>query len=358
MESNVSIIIPSLNPDQKLMQVVKSLIAVGFEDIILVNDGSDDVHMQPFEEAAKYSQCTILTHEQNRGKGRALKTAFSFVLEHRPNSVGVITVDGDNQHKAEDIIACKHAMLERKNQVILGCRDFSADDVPPRSKFGNNMTRWVFRYICGLRITDTQTGLRAIPRQYLEDFISLRGERFEYETNMLLRLKEKKIPFYEVTIQTVYIEENASSHFNPLVDSFKIYKLIFAYFFKFIFSSAASCLLDLGLYTVIGMISKSFVPLKESILIATVLARAGSSLFNFSVNHKAVFHSEQPMKKTIVKYYILCICQMMVSYVGVWGLTALLQLERYGTTVIIKAIVDCILFLLSYQIQKRWIFQK
>ena len=70
MEGNVSVIIPSLNPDQKLIQVVEGLIQVGFNDIILVNDGSDQAHMQPFQTVARYSQCTILTHEQNKGKGR------------------------------------------------------------------------------------------------------------------------------------------------------------------------------------------------------------------------------------------------------------------------------------------------
>ncbi len=358
MKSKVSIIIPSLNPDQKLVQVVQSLIQAGFQDIILVNDGSDNEHMQPFQTVAQYSQCTILVHEQNKGKGRALKTAFSFVLEQRPNCLGVITVDGDNQHKANDIEACMRTMLQNKNQVILGCRDFSGDHVPPRSKFGNNMTSWVFRYICGLRISDTQTGLRAIPREYLADFIALSGERFEYETNMLLRLKEKKIPFQEVTIETVYIEENASSHFNPIVDSFKIYKLIFAYFFKFIFSSAASCLLDLGLYTGIGIIGRQFLPLKQSILVATVLARMGSSLFNFTLNRKAVFHSTESVKSTMLKYYILCAVQMLLSYGGVWGIVSALQLQSYGASVIIKVVVDCILFLFSYQIQKRWVFKK
>lgn len=358
MEDKVSIIIPSLNPDQKLIQVVDALIQAGFSDIILVNDGSNGGHMEPFETVLKYPQCTILTHEVNKGKGQALKTAFSFVLENRPQSCGVITVDGDNQHRAKDIAACKDEMLKMGDHVILGCRDFSGDHVPPRSRFGNNMTCFVFRYICGLKISDTQTGLRAIPAQYLRTFIDLAGERFEYETNMLLCLKEKKIPFSEVTIETVYIEENASSHFNPVLDSFKIYKLIFAYFFKFIFSSAASCLLDLLLYTVIGMALESYFGQETVILLATVSARVCSSLFNFTLNQKAVFRSEEPIKKTVVKYYILCICQMLLSGIGVTQITALLGIRKIGISTVIKAVVDGILFLFSYQIQKRWIFKR
>ncbi len=159
----VSVIIPSLNPDNKLIQVVDALVAKGFDDIILVNDGSDKAHMQPFLQLKEYRQCTVLTHEINRGKGRGLKTAFDYCIANRPDIDGVVTVDGDNQHKAEDILNCCNKMIEYKDKVILGVRDFSGDDVPPKSKFGNNMTSFVFKFVCGLNISDTQTGLRAIP---------------------------------------------------------------------------------------------------------------------------------------------------------------------------------------------------
>ena len=129
----VSVIIPSLNPDNKLIQVVDALVAKGFDDIILVNDGSDKAHMQPFLQLKEYRQCTVLTHEINRGKGRGLKTAFDYCIANRPDIDGVVTVDGDNQHKAEDILNCCNKMIECKDKVILGVRDFSGDDVPPKS---------------------------------------------------------------------------------------------------------------------------------------------------------------------------------------------------------------------------------
>ena len=76
----ISVILPSLNPDEKLMLVVNGLIKEGFEDIIIVNDGSDEAHMQPFKEASTHKEVTVLIHEVNKGKGRALKTAMSIVL--------------------------------------------------------------------------------------------------------------------------------------------------------------------------------------------------------------------------------------------------------------------------------------
>ena len=348
----VSVIIPSLNPDNKLVSVVGSLIEKGFDDIILVNDGSDSKHMAPFEKVSAYPQCTILTHEVNKGKGRGLKTAFEYCLKNRKDIDGVVTVDGDNQHKADDIYKCCKAMVEAKDKVVLGVRDFSEEDVPFKSRFGNNMTSFVFKFACGLNISDTQTGLRAIPYQYLKTFCEVKGERFEYETNMLLELKQSHIGFLEVPIETVYIEENASTHFNPIKDSLKIYGVIF----KFLFSSLASSLRELGMFTVIEALLLGRVSNSLRIFTATAGARVISSLFNYSFNRKAVFKSSGSIKGSIVKYYILCVLQLCVSYMLVYAVTSLLSLGSV-MTVVAKAIIDTILFVISFQIQRRWVFK-
>lgn len=348
----VSIIIPSLNPDDKLIQVVESLIQFGYEDIILVNDGSDKDHTLPFDTVKKYPQCHILTHEVNRGKGRALKTAFEYCISNRPDIDGVITVDGDNQHKAKDIFECAKAMIENPQNIILGVRDFSGKDVPAKSKFGNVMTSFVFRFACGLNISDTQTGLRAIPREYLQLFTEVKGERFEYETNMLLEFKQSRIPFKEVKIDTVYIEENASTHFNPIKDSLKIYGVII----KFLLSSIMSSVVDIAAFTVISLLLINKMDKYASIFIATVTSRAISSLFNYTLNRKTVFKSNSSVTYSFIKYYMLCIPQMLISYGLVSGLTDILSLNGI-LTAILKAIVDTILFVISFQIQRRWVFK-
>ena len=204
--ANVSVVLPSLDPDEKLTAVIDGLLEYGFSDIILVNDGSKPENLHYFEDAARlHPEIHLLRHEVNRGKGAALKTAFTYVLENRPDSLGVVTVDGDNQHHPADTRACTEAMLA-SNHVILGCRDFTLPDVPSRSRFGNHTTSLVFKIFCGMTISDTQTGLRAIPRKYLPTLNEVYGDRFEYETNMLLAFKNNGIPFDEVKIRTVYIE--------------------------------------------------------------------------------------------------------------------------------------------------------
>lgn len=349
----VSVIIPSLNPDDKLVNVVDSLIEYGFDDIVVVNDGSDEAHMGPFRTVEKYEQCVVLTHEVNQGKGRALKTAFEYCIANRDGIDGVVTVDGDNQHKAKDIYNCAVAMEENSDCVVLGVRDFSGIDVPAKSRFGNVLTSLVFRFACGLNISDTQTGLRAIPRQYLELFLETKGERFEYETNMLLELRNSNISFKEVKIETVYIEENASTHFNPIKDSLKIYGVIF----KFLFSSIMSSVIDLGAFTVFSFLLPNSIDKAMSIFAATVMARIISSLFNYSFNRRAVFDSKSSVKRSFVRYYILCVCQLLVSYALVYGTSHFLLLGD-GLTVIAKAVIDTILFLISFQIQRRWVFKK
>lgn len=223
----VTVIVPSLDPDEKLIQVVDGLLADGFDDILLVNDGSHADHLWPFEQAAQHPEVTVLTHEVNKGKGRALKTAFGWCIENRPDIDGVVTADGDNQHKAADIRRCAQAMIEDPEKVWLGVRDFSLEHVPFRSRMGNTMTRGIMKLACGVSVTDTQTGLRAIPAKDLPLMLRIPGDRYEYETQMLMSLREAKVGIGEVVIETVYIDENESSHFHPLKDSWKIYKIIF-----------------------------------------------------------------------------------------------------------------------------------
>ncbi|MDO5381798.1 MAG: bifunctional glycosyltransferase family 2/GtrA family protein [Eubacteriales bacterium] len=355
----ISVIIPSLNPDEKLICVVDSLIGEGFDDIILVNDGSDKEHMWPFEKLSSYSQCTILTHEVNKGKGRGLKTAFEFCMNNRRDCDGVVTVDGDNQHKANDIYNCCRAMVE-SDKVILGVRDFSGKDVPFKSSFGNNMTSFVFKLLCGLKISDTQTGLRAIPFKYLEDFCQVEGERFEYETNMLLEFNRKSIPFDQVPIETVYIEENASTHFNPIKDSIKIYKVILKYVFKktswkYTLSSLASWVIDNALFNILEFIFAAMT-LSLRLLLCTGVARVLSSIFNFAVNRNIVFKSDKNIKTTIVKYYILWVCQLMASYGLVYLVSNVLSLG-YVLIAVAKIVIDLGLFVISYNIQKKWVFK-
>lgn len=352
--SKVTIVLPSLNPDENLIKTVEGLISVGFEDIIIVNDGSDSEHIKYFPDEKIFPQCTVITHSVNRGKGAGLKTAFRHVLKTRPDCLGVITTDDDGQHCPKDVLSCAQRMIE-ENCVILGARDFNSAGIPARSLFGNKLTSFVFRFLCGMKLSDTQTGLRAIPKQYLETLTEVKGDGFEYETNMLLAFKENGIKYSENKIQTVYIEENKTSHFNPLRDSLRIYVQIL----KYIFSSLSATVIDLGAFALLFAILFPRLITNQELCTAacSVIARIISSLCNYFINFRFVFNKKKNASNTLLKYYILAVGVMLVSSLSTAGFTFLLPNSvNVGLITVIKAIVDTILFLITFTLQREWVF--
>ena len=352
--SKVTVVLPSLNPDEKLIKTVEGLIRVGFEDIVIINDGSDEEHTKNFPDPNKYPQCTVINHWINRGKGAGLKTAFAFIKRMRSECRGVVTVDGDGQHRPEDVVSCAERMLAEK-RVILGARNFNLEGIPARSVFGNKMTSFVFGFLCGMKITDTQTGLRAIPIEYLDTLMSVKGERFEYETNMLLALKDNDIDYSENSIQTVYIEENKTSHFNPLKDSARIYSQIL----KYVFSSLSATVLDLGMFALLFalLFPGKFSNKEFCVSVCAVFARIISSAYNYFINFRFVFAKKKKTKNTLLKYYLLAVLVMILSSLSTSGLTYLLpnEADTYMIT-IAKAFVDTILFILTFTVQREWVF--
>ncbi|MDY3781879.1 MAG: bifunctional glycosyltransferase family 2/GtrA family protein [Candidatus Faecousia sp.] len=357
--SDVSVVLPSLDPDEKLDAVIDGLLEYGFTDIILVNDGSKPENLPRFQHAADiHPEVHLLHHPVNRGKGAALKTAFAYFLENRPEGKGVVTVDGDNQHHPEDTRTCAERMLET-GHVVLGCRDFTLPHVPARSRFGNHTTSLVFKLFCGMTISDTQTGLRAIPRSAVEKFGSVSGERFEYETNMLLAMKTMGIPYEEVKIRTVYIEENKSSHFHAIKDSWRIYKLILKHFFRYTLSSLVCAGVDAGMFALLdGTLRSASVAVHATV--PYVGARVVSSLLNFFLNKKLVFQSEEKTGKALLKYYLLAIPQMAAQMLLTNGVYKLFGVSDTagGVRTLWYVIVMVCLYFISYTIQQRWVFAK
>lgn len=344
------IVIPSLNPGEKLLQIAAGLKERGFAHIIVVNDGSREECLPIFEALERDYGCVVLHHRVNQGKGRALKTAFNYYLGiYTGEDSGILTMDADGQHLIEDVENCAKALQEDQDKLILGCRNFSADGVPAKSSFGNRITRNVLRYLCGISVTDSQTGLRGYPTELIRRFMKTKGEGFEYETYMLLDAAEAAVSFREVSIQTVYMEGNRETHFKPVADSLRIY----AIFFKYIVSSLSSFLLDVLLYGILlGLLERNMTE-SAAIWAATAGARVVSSLYNFGMNRTVVFKSRSGAGKSLFKYYFLCLIQMLCSG---WGVGMLFRLTRINT-VVLKIIVDTVLFLCSYPIQRCWVFK-
>ena len=355
--SNVSIVIPSLQPNFSLLAYISELKELGFTKIVVVDDGSGAAFSSIFEQARLEHNCEVITHPVNLGKGAALKSAFARV-SGAPDLIGVVTADADGQHAASDVAKVADALMESASAgrkiLVLGTRTFGANAVPWKSRFGNTITSFLVKVLFGKFISDTQTGLRGIPASLLESQQSVKGDRFEFEMGALFKALADKVPIREVPIRTIYLDgKNKATHFRPLVDSAKIYFVIFGQFFGFASSSLISALLDIALFVFIidNFFGGSADP--TSVVSSVVIARAGSSLVNFTLNRGFVFSNREQKRRTLIRYYLLAISILALSAAG----SAIMAQVLDGRVVWAKLLVDSVLFVLSYVIQRRWVFK-
>ncbi|MEG1651729.1 MAG: glycosyltransferase family 2 protein, partial [Oscillospiraceae bacterium] len=304
---DIPVIIPAYEPDERLIGIIKELQGENFNNIVVVDDGSGVNYSLLFERAESMS-CTVLHHAVNLGKGRALKTAFNQILFQFPQVCGVITADSDGQHSADCIKNCAIALCQNPDKLIMGCRDFVGESVPLKNRLGNKFTALVFRLFCGIKVSDTQTGLRAIPINFIKTLMVVKGEGFEFETNMLIESRISEFEIMEVPIKTIYQGENYTTHFNPLRDSLRIYSLLG----KYVFSSLFSTVVDFVLFYILIKSLRSAVP-SYYIFISTAVARIISAIINYIINRKLVFKSNAKATGSAVKYTLLCNVKKLVT---------------------------------------------
>ncbi|MEG0826056.1 MAG: glycosyltransferase [Bacilli bacterium] len=352
----VVFIIPAYNPNQKLVKYVNELIELGAQHIIVVNDGSEEKRKKYFEKLQLHKECIIINHIINQGKGRALKTGFNYYLNNfdENNYIGVVTADSDGQHTAVDSVNIAKKLADCRDKLILGTRDFKCTHVPNKSKYGNIITTQIFKLLYGIKINDTQTGLRGINNKDIRRFLLLNGEKFDFEINMLIMCATEynKSHFVECSIQTIYEGNNNETHFRPVVDSFKIYLIMLKKFFVFGISGIISSVIDIGLFALLFSYVFEFQNIMINIFLSTIVSRLISSTLNFIFNKKIVFKSNSTLKGLIIKYWILCIIQMLTSAYLVYLIDTFIT----NNTTLIKICVDFILFFISYKIQNELIF--
>ena len=226
-----AILIPAYKPDQRLVTLVDQLSNACQAPIVIVNDGSPAEHAPVFATLEAIPRITLLTHPANQGKGAALRTGFRYIESLPAEITCIVTADADGQHSVKDILAVAESAAQKPEAMITGSRRFDKD-VPPRSMFGNTVTRWVMRLFFGVRLWDTQTGLRAIPRRLLPALIEIPYDHYELEIVMLLIAQRRLVPLIEIPIETIYIEGNRGSHFKPLLDSARVYWVLLRYAFS------------------------------------------------------------------------------------------------------------------------------
>ncbi len=334
---NVCALIPSYDPDERLVSTVEDLRSAGFRHIIVVDDGSRP-DCRPYFDALTPLGCEVVHLAHNSGKGEALKTGFLTFLTQGWSDAGVVTVDGDGQHSGQDALRCACELLRHPKSLILGGRDFSGSQVPAKSKSGNRTMTFLLNRLCGIPLRDTQTGLRATPASCLAAFSNISGGRYEYETNMLLYCKRHHIPMVEIHISTIYIDDNAGSHYHPVLDSLRIGLTICRYFLI----STASLLAGLVVFGYFVLCaSYVLLPPLPWIWLGLASAYLVSGLIGFSVHHTDASQSEIDAQRESARYTAVTALQ--------WFLSGLLFsiLDTFFPAVpllLAKAVADCVLF--------------
>ncbi len=345
---------PAFEPRKNFPDFIDELNELHIGPIVVVDDGSGSKCRRLFRAVAEKENCTVLYHEKNRGKGAAFKTAMRWTLDHFIAIKGVITVDCDGQHRPEDVRAVYERLLSSPaDHLVLGVRSFEGEGTPELSRTGNRISSSVMKALYSIDLTDTQTGLRGFHYDMLPWLLTVRGEHYDYELNVLIEAKKQGYSFSLVDIATVYFRGNIDSHYRPFADSLHIARIMAKGILRYFASSLTATGLDILLFTLMTKLVFAQLPLSSRLLLGTLIARIFSSLLNYTINRRIVFSQDTRFYPTMFRFYTLWVCQVSVSYGLVLAFTALTGFDE----VFVKLCVDAVLALFSYQVQMRWVFK-
>ena len=336
----IILVIPCHRPSEYLPEIVATVLndPSGPRAVVIVDDGNGPEAAPLLDRLAAIPGVTLLRHAVNMGVGAALKTGFQHALVTWPDAIGVVTADADAQHAAVDIVRVTSTLRENPARIVMGARQFR--NAPLRSRFGNELTVALFRLFTGHKLADTQTGLRGWPREACERNVHLAIDGFDYLLECLLTARE---PFLEVPIQTIYLDGNKSSHFNPITDSMRIYFVLLRY----CGASIAAALVD----------SAVFYPMyftTGNLIVSQATARGVAALAIFALVRNVVFHSHARVFTSFAKFLALVIVSGLISY----SLIGFLHQSLGLGVPIAKLMSESVLFIGNFAIQRVFIFAR
>jgi len=336
----VAVLIPAYRPGPALFGIVDSLTGAGFVAIVVVDDGSGPDYAWIFDQLSGAEGVRVLRHAVNLGKGAALKTGMNCLLVDYPGLAGVVTVDADGQHDPPDVARVARRFAENPEALVLGAREF-AGHVPLRSRLGNAITQAVMRVVAGQRLSDTQTGLRAIPRRLVERMLSVPASGYEFELEMLIAAKHLGFEVIEQPIRTIYEAGNPTSHFEPLRDSMRIYFVLLRFGMISMLTAGMDNLLFYTFFRASGIIGLS--------LFGARLIALG---FNYAAVRKAVFLSREQHQIVLPRYLLLAAANVCLSYSLISFLSGALSVGVMTA----KISVESLLFIGNFAIQRDFVF--
>ena len=344
MYDRIILLIPAYAPGGTLPDLVGRAYRAGLETVV-VDDGSGPEFSAVFAACTPYAR--VLAHPHNCGKGRALKTGLGYIRECYRGDYIVVTADADGQHRLEDARRTAQEARLHPEALVLGSRTLGRS-APCRSRLGGAASRLGYQVCTGLRLQDTQTGLRAFSIGLVGWLTGIPGERYEYEMNMLLACARDRVPIREVEIETVYLDGNRASHFRPLRDSCRVYGELV----KFALSSFASFLADYGLYSLFCLLLAGWGTL--GLCCANAAARIFSASLNFTLNRQLVFCSRERLGAAAARYSLLAAVVLAGNTLLLGLLVTRLGINRFAA----KLAVEAIFFFFSWMMQHFVVFPR
>ncbi len=217
------VLIPAYQPDECLIGLVEALSREGL-GILVVDDGSA-IHCKPIFDAIR-DKAVVIHAPKNGGKGAALKLGMGILRESFPEATHFITADADGQHRVEDILRVRRE-LQHGAGFVLTMRRLNRH-IPLRSKIGNDLSRFIYTLLTGHFFRDNQSGLRGFDVEHIDWLLKVKGEKYDYEMNSLYYADKQHISITTLPIDAIYIDGNKSSHFDPIQDTLRIYRRLFA----------------------------------------------------------------------------------------------------------------------------------
>ena len=338
-------LIPAYNPLQTLLAYVVELQQQKvFSKIVVVDDGSQSEDVAVFSKLEQIPNVILLKHAVNQGKGAALKTGLNYISYEFPGVLGVVTIDADGQHSIEDASAVADALIKNPGHLVVGGRKFSKN-TPFRSAVGNFFTRHFFRLVTGLKLFDTQSGLRGVPASMIPDLLTLEANGYEFELDMLMHTAQWGVLILEVPIQTIYLEHNQHSSFRPVWDSLRIYFTLF----RFSIIAVLSACVDYGLFILV------YYFVHPSVGLALVAGRIVSTTFNYLNVRRYAFRAKKLSHwKTLPQYLALACFSGLMAWLLITGL----MITLHWHVVAAKVVAEIVMFFVNFLVQRDFIFRR
>lgn len=223
---NWMVLIPAYNEEATIKTLLESVLQQQPGQLVVVNDASEDNSASILQTMQKNASFSIIENSYNQGKARSLWSGFEYAIEQ--NMDVVITMDGDGQHRAEDIPLLLESHFLDPQNIVIGARERNLKTQPIGRFLANRFANFWISWAAGYGVQDSQSGFRLYPVSLLKKMLPLKNnsEGFVFESEVIIEAAWQGHYTSVVNIPTIYQKNRRASHFRPWQDIKKITKMV------------------------------------------------------------------------------------------------------------------------------------